>query len=84
LQINNGKRALVRRFTLTIVGVPDLCRYSGGLRERLRRRAALLWLVKSDVRKPLMYAAIVAIMLTFRLFARLMKSRRMTIVRMNS
>jgi sulfoxide reductase heme-binding subunit YedZ len=42
------------------------------------------WLVKSDVRLPLMYAAIVAILLAFRLFASLMKSRRMTTVRANS
>jgi len=41
------------------------------------------WLVKSDVRKPLMYAAIVAILLAFRMFASLMKSRR-TAVRANS
>jgi methionine sulfoxide reductase heme-binding subunit len=42
------------------------------------------WLVKSDVRKPLMYAAIVAILLAFRLFARLMKSRGTATVRASS
>jgi methionine sulfoxide reductase heme-binding subunit len=42
------------------------------------------WLVKSAVRKPLMYAAIVAILLAFRLFASWMKSRRTTIVGVNS
>jgi methionine sulfoxide reductase heme-binding subunit len=42
------------------------------------------WLVKSDVRKPLMYAAIVAILLAFRLFTSWMKSRRTAMVRVNS
>jgi len=41
------------------------------------------WLVKSDVRKPLMYAAIVAILLAFRLFTSFVKSRRTTAVRAN-
>ena len=42
------------------------------------------WLVKSDVRKPLMYAAIVAILLAFRLFAGLMKRHGTATLRANS
>jgi methionine sulfoxide reductase heme-binding subunit len=92
--ITAGFTGFVLLIPLAVTSTAGWIRRLGGRRWQMLHRliyvsacAGVLhyyWLVKSDVRKPLMYAAIVAILLAFRLFTSWMKSRRTAMVRVNS
>jgi sulfoxide reductase heme-binding subunit YedZ len=84
--ITMGFIAFVLMIPLALTSTAGWIRRLGGRRWQLLHRAIYVsavcgvihyyWLVKSDVRKPLFYAALVAILLSWRLGDRFMRRRR--------
>src|SRR5208282_6853944 len=77
--ITMGFAAFVLMIPLAVTSTAGMIRRLGGKRWQMLHRAIYLsailgvihyyWLVKSDVRKPLQYAALVAILLAWRLWS---------------
>jgi sulfoxide reductase heme-binding subunit YedZ len=84
--ITAGFTAFVLLIPLAVTSTTGWIRRMGGKRWQMLHRLIYVsgiagvvhyyWLVKSDIRLPLMYGAIVVVLLTYRLVASLMKSRR--------
>ncbi len=89
--ITVGFLGFVLLIPLAITSTAGWVRRLGGRRWQLLHRAIYLtavcgvihyyWLVKSDIRKPLMYGAIVAILLLWRLWDRFLKKERPAMAR---
>jgi len=84
--ITAGFTSWVMMAPLALTSTAGSIRRLGGKRWRILHRAVYVsamagvvhyyWLVKSDVRKPVMYATIVGVLLLFRLGAALIKNRQ--------
>jgi len=84
--ITMGSTAFVLLVPLAITSTTGSIRRLGGKRWQLLHRLVYAsavfgvvhyyWLVKSDVRKPVLYGGIIAVLLTYRLLASLIKYRR--------
>jgi len=84
--ITAGFTAFVLLIPLAVTSTTGWIRRLGGKRWRMVHRQIYVsacagvvhyyWLVKSDIRLPVFYGSIVAILLTYRLVAKLVKSRR--------
>ena len=87
--ITAGFTAFVLLIPLAVTSTAGWIRRLGGKRWQTLHRLIYVsacagvvhyyWLVKSDIRLPVLYGAIVAVLLAYRLVARLMKSRKPTV-----
>ena len=84
--ITAGFTEFVLRIPLAVTSTAGWIRRQGGKRWQMLHRVIYVsagagvvhycWLVKSDIRLPLLYGAIVTVLLAYRLVANLMKGRR--------
>jgi sulfoxide reductase heme-binding subunit YedZ len=84
--ITAGFTAFVLLIPLAVTSTTGWIRRMGGKRWQMLHRLIYVsgiagvvhyyWLVKSDIRLPVMYGAIIVVLLTYRLVASLMKGRR--------